>query len=298
MSTGSNAWMPRRCSVGARFSSTGCSRMTSSRMSQTSGRSFSTIFFARLDGGDVALLFELVVDERLEQLERHDLRQAALVQLELRADDDDRAARVVDALAEQVLAEPALLALEHVGERLQRPLVRAGDGLAAAAVVEQRVDGLLQHALLVADDDVRSVQLLEPLQAVVAVDDAAVEVVQVGGREAAAVEGNERAQVRRDDRDDVEHHPLGLVAGDAERLDDLEALGDTSSAWPRRWSRASRLRSSSRQLVDVDALEHLANGLAAHAGGEAVLAVLLEQPVVLLFGDELALRRAASPWGR
>ena len=47
-STGSKAWMPRRCKVGARFSSTGCSRMTSSRMSHTSGRSFSTIRFAAL----------------------------------------------------------------------------------------------------------------------------------------------------------------------------------------------------------------------------------------------------------
>ena len=48
ISTGSNAWMPRRCSVGARLSSTGCSRITSSRMSHTSGRSFSTIFLALL----------------------------------------------------------------------------------------------------------------------------------------------------------------------------------------------------------------------------------------------------------
>ena len=32
-STGSNAWMPRRCSVGARFSSTGWSWMISSRIS-------------------------------------------------------------------------------------------------------------------------------------------------------------------------------------------------------------------------------------------------------------------------
>ena len=46
ISTGSKAWMPRRCSVGARLSSTGCSRITSSRMSQTSGFSFSTSFFA------------------------------------------------------------------------------------------------------------------------------------------------------------------------------------------------------------------------------------------------------------
>ena len=48
ISTGSKAWMPRRCKVGARLSSTGCSRMTSSRMSQTSGRSFSTMRLAAL----------------------------------------------------------------------------------------------------------------------------------------------------------------------------------------------------------------------------------------------------------
>ena len=56
-----------------------------------------------LDGGRHAVELELRIDERLEQLERHLLRQAALVQLELRADDDDRTARVVDALAEQPL---------------------------------------------------------------------------------------------------------------------------------------------------------------------------------------------------
>ena len=47
-SSGSNAWMPRRWSVGARLSSTGCSAMTSSRMSQTSGTIDSTIFLAAL----------------------------------------------------------------------------------------------------------------------------------------------------------------------------------------------------------------------------------------------------------
>jgi hypothetical protein len=48
ISSGSNACTPSRCSVGARFSITGCSWITSARMSQTSGRSFSTIFFAAL----------------------------------------------------------------------------------------------------------------------------------------------------------------------------------------------------------------------------------------------------------
>ena len=49
ISCGSKAWMPRRCSVGARLSSTGCSAMTSSSTSQTSGRTArSTIRLADL----------------------------------------------------------------------------------------------------------------------------------------------------------------------------------------------------------------------------------------------------------
>ena len=64
-----------------------------------------------LNGRCKTIFFQLGVDERLEQLERHLLRQPALMQLQLRADDDDRTAGVIDALAEQVLTEPALLAL-------------------------------------------------------------------------------------------------------------------------------------------------------------------------------------------
>ncbi len=112
-----------------------------------------------LDRRGETTALQLRENERLEQLERHLLRQAALVQLECRADHDDRTARVVDALAEQVLAETALLALDHVGERLQRALVRARDRAAATAVVHQRIDRFLQHALLVAHDDVGRIEL-------------------------------------------------------------------------------------------------------------------------------------------
>ena len=145
--------------------------------------------------------------------------------LQLGADHDDRTAGVVDALAEQVLAEAALLALEGVGERLERTVVGAAQHAAAAAVVEQRVDGLLQHALFVAHDDLGRVQVHQLLEPVVAVDDAAIEVVQIGGGEAAAVQRHQRAQLRRNHRDHVEDHPLRLVVGLAEGLDDLEALG-------------------------------------------------------------------------
>ena len=171
-----------------------------------------------LRGLDV--LRELEVDEplhheRLEQLERHELRQTALVQPQRRADHDDRAARVVDALAEQVLTEPALLALEHVGQRLERTVAGARDRATAAAVVEERVDGLLQHALLVVDDDLGSTEVEQALQPVVAVDHAAVEVVQVGGREAATVELHHRAQLGRDHRHDVEDHRPRVVGAAA-----------------------------------------------------------------------------------
>src|SRR5262249_48251114 len=143
-----------------------------------------------------ALLDELVDDERLEQLERHQLGQAALMQLELGTHDDDRTARVVHALAEQVLTEPALLALQHVGQRLERTLAAAANRLGATAVVEQRVHRFLEHALLVAQDDFRRAMKDELLEAVVAVDDAAIEIVQVGGGEAATVERNERTKIR------------------------------------------------------------------------------------------------------
>ena len=48
----------------------------------------------RLDRAGEAIELELRVDEGLEQLERHLLRQAALMQLELRADHDHRTAGI------------------------------------------------------------------------------------------------------------------------------------------------------------------------------------------------------------
>ena len=247
-------------------------------------------------------------DERLEQLERHLLRQAALVQPQLRTDDDDRAAGVVDPLAEQVLAEPALLALEHVGQRLQRPVARAGDRPAAAAVVEQCVDGLLQHPLLVVDDDLGRAEVEQPLQPVVPVDDAAVQVVEVRGGEPATVELHHRAQVRRDHRDAVQDHAHRRVPGVEERGDDLEPLQRAGLLLA--LAAADRLAQALRLGLEVEGLEQLLQRLGTHAGLEvlphgagddapgAVLVLralgeavpqLAEQPLV---GDELLDREA------
>src|SRR6266511_1587576 len=105
------------------------------------------------------------------------------MQLELGADDDDRTSGIVDTLSEQVLAEAALLSLQHVRQRLQRTLAAAADRLRAASVVEQRIDRFLKHALLVAENDFRRAVRDQLHQPVVAVDDAAIEVVQIRRRE-------------------------------------------------------------------------------------------------------------------
>jgi hypothetical protein len=201
-------------------------------------------------------------------------------QLELGADDDHRAARVVDTLAEQVLAEAALLALEGVGERLERAVVEPLQHPAAAAVVEQGVDRLLQHALLVAHDDVGSAQLEQLLQPVVAVDDAAVEVVQGPDvAKPAAVERHQGAQLGRDDRDDVEDHPLRAVAALAEGVDDLQPLRRLEPAD----LRVVGLHDDAQlfgELVDVDARQQLLDRLGAHARLEGAVAVLVAQLAV------------------
>ena len=58
----------------------------------------------------------IIASSRLEQLESHLFRQTALIHFEFRSYNDNRTAGVVDALAEKVLTETALLALEHIGK--------------------------------------------------------------------------------------------------------------------------------------------------------------------------------------
>jgi hypothetical protein len=96
--------------------------MTSSSTSQTSGIIESTIFLAALMFCAALRSTSWAMMNGLNSSSAMSFGSPALVQLEVRAGHDHRAARVVDALAEQVLAETALLALEHVAQGLQRRL--------------------------------------------------------------------------------------------------------------------------------------------------------------------------------
>ena len=282
--TGMKAWMPEPMEGGRPVQQ---NRMVGDDLLQHVPHLGANALHDALGALDVvgeALLDELPHDERLEQLERHLLRQAALMQLELGADHDDRPSGVVDALAEQVLAEPALLALQHVRQALEPMVPGPCDRAAAAAVVDQGVARLLQHPLLVADDDLGRLEVEEPRQAVVAVDDPAIEVVQVGGREATAVELHHRSQVGRNDGQRGEDHPLRSRAALAECLDQAQPLDRLLAALARRLAHlhVERLR----QLVEVDLLDDLLDRLGAHPGVEHAPVHLGEVPELAL-GEDL-----------
>src|SRR4029077_14409867 len=237
-----------------------------------------------LNGGAVALRFELVVDERLEEFERHLLGQTALVEFQFRADHDDGTAGVVHALAEEVLAETPLLSLERVAEGLEGAVVGCAQDVTAAAVVKQRVDGFLKHALFVAHDDVRRAQFHELLQPVVAVDDAAIEVVQIGSGEATAVERHQRAQLRRKNRNHVENHPLRLVAALAEGFENFEALGELDALLQRR-IHLHLFAELFGELVHFDAAEQFLDSFRAHLGGELARIFFLQFAIFVFEQD-------------
>src|SRR5688572_12446879 len=157
---------------------------------------------------DIAKFLQTADDEWLEQYERHFLRQTALMELEFRTDHDDRTTGIIDTFAEQVLAETAALALEHIAERLERAVARTGDRTTMTAVIEQRVHRFLQHALLVPDDDFRRAKLKQVLQTIIAVNDATIKIVKIRSRESAAFQRNERTQIRRNDRQHRKNHPF------------------------------------------------------------------------------------------
>ena len=231
------------------------------------------------------MLDELADDEGLVELGGHEFGETAFAHLEFGTYDDDGTTGIVDALTEEVLAETALLTLEGVGERLEGTVAFALDSAALAAVVEKAVDGFLEHAFLIAQDDVGGFDLDETLETVVADEDATIEVVEVGGGETSAIEGNEGTEFGRGDGDDLHDHPLGFVAifGCAERFDHLEALEGFALAGYGTVA-IGAVAQFVGEAVEVDAAQEFEDGLGAHLGDELVGVGVFE---ILVLGGEL-----------
>ncbi|MBA7666521.1 hypothetical protein ES703_74602 [subsurface metagenome] len=106
-----------------------------------------------------ATLFKFANNKRLIQLQSYFLRQTALIKFQIRAYHNYRPSRVIHTLTKQVLTESSLLALNHIGQRFQRPIITAQNRTPAAAIIQQRIHRLLQHPFLIADNHLRSIQV-------------------------------------------------------------------------------------------------------------------------------------------
>src|SRR3954469_25289598 len=162
-----------------------------------------------------------------------------------------------------------------------------------AAVIEESVHGFLEHALFVADNDFRRLELQQVFQPVVPVDDAAIKVVEVGGSETATFERNEWTQVRRNDRQHGEDHPFRAALGGLESLEQLDALGDLLADLLALGFGHGRL-----QMLDllgqIDAGQGVADSFCAHLGLEGFDAVGLARFAIFVFAKKLVLLE----WGR
>src|SRR5882724_4085899 len=217
------------------------------------------------------------------------------MQPQLRTHHDHRPAGIVHPLAEQVLAEPAVLALEHVREALERPLPTTPDGLRAPPVVEQRVHRLLEHALLVPEDDLRRLVLDQLGEPVVPVDHPPIQVVQVAGGEPPPVERHQRPEIGRDHGDHVQDHPgrvvrqVARIARAQERVHDLEPLEHLLLAVLAGLGGHTRAQLLG-ELAHVDPAQQLPHRRGADVGPEGAVAFLTRlgpEGEVLLLVQEL-----------
>ena len=162
--------------------------------------------------------------ERLEQFQCHFLWDTALVKFKLWTYDDNRTTGVVDTFTQKVLTETTLLAAEQSGKGFEFAVACACLRTLAAAVIQKAVDGVLQHTFFVVDQDFRSVDFDKFLQAIVTIDNSAVQIVKVAGCVSAAVQRNHCAQFGRKHGQHGQNHPFGTIAALAEGFDDVQTL--------------------------------------------------------------------------
>ena len=136
------------------------------------------------------------------------------------------------------------------------------------------------------NDHIGCLQLHQIPQAIIAVDDAAIEVVEVGGRETTALERDQRAQVRRDHGQHFEDHPLRTALRVDEALNDLQALRELLFNLLR-FGRAHLLLQLGDRRLHVGLHERIADRLGAHLGDERVVTVFIERLAILGVGEQL-----------
>ena len=118
-------------------------------------------------------------NEGLEEFKRHFLRKTALVNFQLRTYDYNGTSGIVDTFSEKVLTERPCFPFSMS----ERDLSGLFDGpvtfFTVLTVVEQGIDRLLQHSLLILDYYGRGAEFKQSFQTVVSVYHTSVKVIDI-----------------------------------------------------------------------------------------------------------------------
>ncbi len=154
-----------------------------------------------------------------------------------------------------------------------------------ASVVEQGIHCFLQHALLVANDDIGRAQLQQVLEAVIPVDHAAIQIIEIAGGKTSAFQRNQWTEIRRNHRQHFKDHPFRTHLGIEKTLRELQPLGNLLADLFA-LGRVELMFQLVREFAQVNFRQGFLHGLGAHLGGKAV-GVLLTGLTVLHLGEQL-----------
>src|SRR6516225_1878972 len=207
------------------------------------------------------------------------------MELKLWTDHDDGTTGVVDTFSKKVLTKPAAFTLQHVAQRLQRTITSTGNGATMTAIVEQCVDGFLEHPLFVADDDIRCLELKKIFEPVVPVDDPSIQIIEIRGGKPASFKRNQGTQIGWNNRKNIQNHPLWPRMRAHEALNKLQPLRQLLTDLLA-FGVIHRLFEFSIQSVQFDLRKQHLDCFGAHPSNKRV-SILLLSLAVFLFVEQL-----------
>jgi hypothetical protein len=80
-------------------------------------------------------------------------------------------------------------------------IARAGDSPTTPAIVDEGVNGLLEHPFLITYDNLRGTEIEKPPQPIVAIDHAPIKIVEIRGGKSSPIQLNHRTKVRGEYRE-------------------------------------------------------------------------------------------------
>ena len=227
-----------------------------------------------------SICHQLFHNKRFKQLDSHLLRQTTLVNLQFRSHYDYGTSRIVDTFTKQVLTETSLFTFQHIRQGFQGTVTRSGYRTAAASIIDERIHSFLQHTFLIADNNIGSSQLQKSFQTVVTVDNTAVQIIQVRSCKTSTIQLYHRTKIRRNHWDYRHNHPVGMIAGLAERLYHFQSLDDTGTFL------SGRILQFFFQclgfLFQINSLQKFLNRLCSHTHAERIAKIFSRLLVFLL----------------